>query len=495
MALLDIDTGQQLLNAGHISPETFAQATGQPAPVVAAPDMGAAPIEPNPMPTPTANISPTAAPINPSLQAEQKLGETMKLAQEGPKPAAPQMVQNPYAKAQAAAQATQKPAQSPYDAMLGKGSPVDKVMGSYGAIESAMKKESEAQAQGARQIANNYAIANIESARLQDQMRQDREMQQAELQKQQEKINAAMNDVNKVSKIDVNKFYKDQNVGQKIAGGLAVFLGGFLQGSGRTSSNIGLDIINDAVEKNIMQQKAEYERAKDKFALENNNYAAMRNNFQDKQQADQMTYAAHWQQVENQAKAIMARVQDPVIRAQMQQKIAGIEAQKNQYLQGAMQTAYQMSAMGGNQFNNPFYIPKEYQKQTVKLPNGKYAVATSEEGAKKINEIVPPMTEVRKTLEEMNRLKGAGLNVTETGKQLEQQKALLLGQLNKMFEFGALKEGDMKVLEAMIPDANSVRQGVVDKQIAGLRKLVEDKENAYYSQHIPNYKPSLGRSE
>ncbi len=489
MALLDIDTGQQLLNAGHISPETYAQATGQPAP------MAPAPIEPNPMPTPTANISPTAEPVNPSLQAEQQLGAAMKTAQEGPQAPKPPMVQSPYAKVQSAAAATQKPVQSPYDAMMSKGSPVDKVMGSYGAIESAMKKESEAQASAARQIANNYAIANIESAKLQDQMKQDREMQQAELQKQQQKINTAMDEVNKISKVDPNRFYKNQNVGQKIAGGLAVFLGGFLQGSGRTSNNIGLDIINDAVEKDIMAQKAEYERAKDKYGLENNNYAAMRNNFQDKQQADQMTYAAHWQQVENQAKGIMARVQDPVIRAQMQQKIAGIEAQKNQYLQGAMQTAYQMSAMSGNQFNNPFYIPKEYQKQAVKLPNGKYGVATSEEGANAINKAIPELNNVRNILSEMEGLKGAGLSMSETGERLKNLETKLLFAINKKEGLGALKEFDMKLLYNAIPDANSFRQNVFQAKLNDFRNELDSQENNLYSQNVPNYKPSLGKSE
>lgn len=75
-------------------------------------------------------------------------------------------------------------------------------------------------------------------------------------------------------KEDPNRFWKARGVGASIAGAIAAGLGAF--GSALTKTpNYALNIINDAIDRDIAAQRQEYQVKKDKVALNQNAYARL----------------------------------------------------------------------------------------------------------------------------------------------------------------------------------------------------------------------------
>lgn len=79
---------------------------------------------------------------------------------------------------------------------------------------------------------------------------------EAEMQERLRDFDSSVKAMSQAS-VDPNRFWSTRSTGQKVAGILSVALGGFLQGA-RGGSNAGLDILNDAIEKDIKAQEFEY---------------------------------------------------------------------------------------------------------------------------------------------------------------------------------------------------------------------------------------------
>jgi len=132
-----------------------------------------------------------------------------------------------------------------------------------------------AQAVGSRTQADyvqaqaNAARANAEAAQLEQQQREYADFsahRDKELAKSKAFIDTASKEA-EAAAADVKspeKVWQSKSTGQKIAGMIAVALGGFVQGFRGTASNAGLDAINKQIADEVEAQRYKYMQAKDK---------------------------------------------------------------------------------------------------------------------------------------------------------------------------------------------------------------------------------------
>lgn len=105
---------------------------------------------------------------------------------------------------------------------------------------------------------------------------------------------------------DQNRFYKRMTTGNQILAGLGVILGGLASGfDGK--ENKALKVLNDAIDKDIAQQRMEYEKLKDKTGAAQTGYSMARQMAGDEKEAAKLTRDLAVENTVNQAKAMFTQ--------------------------------------------------------------------------------------------------------------------------------------------------------------------------------------------
>ncbi len=316
-----------------------------------------------------------------------------------------------------------------------------------------------------------------EATGLNDQHRVEMQAQQLRQQQYSEKFNQDFDRKN----AEVASFRVDPNRVLRKAGtsaALAVAMGEF----GSTiagGSNTALDIVNDAVHRDIDAQKSAYESKKTGLAGMQSTYARNMAEFKDEQLARDATYSQSLEAVKMKIASITEGTQNAVAVANAQKAIGDIVVQQNEvkekFAERAEMLAMQQARAGGaaaakSPVNQALYVPQLG------------GVARTAESRQKLVELATAASGIKANINTALALRKSAsvLDIknpySETNQRLKQLQADTTTQYGVLRKLGALSESDRELADASIGNMTGV-MGNPDKVLSafatGLDKEVQ----------------------
>jgi hypothetical protein len=344
--------------------------------------------------------------------------------------------------------------------------------------------------QGTLQQAQAHADAATQQAQVYEQQMAELKANEIERKRQTDK---AMQEINKLQtdvltqKIDPTRVWSNMSTGNRVLAGISIFLGG-VAGGMQGTENRALGIIQDAVNKDIDAQKAEMGKKQNMLSLNMAKY----NNIQDAAAATKAQLLSITQAQINQAAAKMGSKQ---ALAAAQVANGQIDLQKAALLQqvGA-------SAAAAAKLNNPAGIsPKDVMKLSqdirstlVQMPNGNYIPAFDKESARSVKTTQEEMYPIKSLMTEASKLmdQGGTLPLSRRNAEASRLEKNILIELKNLKKLGQLTEGDMGIIEPLLPSLGDFFQAKSRDAISSINRQIEARLNAVYSANIPGLNPS-----
>lgn len=174
--------------------------------------------------------------------------------------------------------------------------------------------------------------------RQRQQIQKDHDVFEGNRQQLQSDINQTAEDYRNM-KIDPKRYFSSMDTPKKFTTALGMIMGGL--GAGLTGGqNQVMSYIDKQIDRDIESQKADMGKTQNLMSY---NMAKLRN----EQDAYAMTKAMHLQAFQNEIQASMAKNQNPIIQARLQQALAPIEIQKAQLMQNTALRKAMLSTQPG----------------------------------------------------------------------------------------------------------------------------------------------------
>jgi len=345
--------------------------------------------------------------------------------------------------------------------------------------------------QGTLQQAQASADAAAQQAQVYEQ--QMKELQLNEIARKA-KADAVMADINKIQndvmtqKIDPTRVWSNMSTGNRVLAGISIFLGG-VAGGMQGTENRALGIIQDAVNKDIDAQKADMGKKQNMLSLNMAKY----NNINDAAAATKAQLLSITQAQINQSAAKMGSKQ---ALAAAQVANGQIDLQKAQLV-----SQISTSQAAAEKLNNPAGIsPKDVlklnqdiQDKLVQMPNGNYLPAFNKERASKVAELQTKMYPIKSLINEANAFmdQGGTLPLSDRNAEANRLEKNILIELKNLKELGQLTEGDMGIINPLLPSLGDFFQkGKSRDALSSINRQIDAKLNASYSANIPGLNPS-----
>lgn len=320
-------------------------------------------------------------------------------------------------------------------------------------------------------LAQNYAA---QVNQFQDQAKQKYAALNAE--------NQALQDDIAATKIDPHRLWNSQSTGNKILAGIGVLLSGI--GAGATGQeNMAMKVINRAIDADIEAQKADLGKKQNLLTMNYRKYG-------DLQAAESATAAQLNSVVQAQIAAQAARsgsanagLNSKIAIAQLQQ-----QQQAKQQQTAIAQAQREIFNQGGGENLSPAVAEAVAPGQWVQTPAG-IKFAKTKDGAQKVTEAQTKAAAFLGSLEDMamfNKEVGTTVPGSANSTRAEAKRQQMLLQIKELEGAGALDKGAIAVIEPMLPALGSVRTERTDKQLADLRKYMDNKLNAFYQSQLVN---------
>ena len=325
------------------------------------------------------------------------------------------------------------------------------------------------QAAAMQGVAHQTAYEEIGKAN--DQINKDYfEKSEAAKQRYQDQANKVAEVANKVSEaaqINPNRFWADKGTGEKIAAAISIglgALGGALQGTGK---NAALDIMDRAVDRDIMAQEKALMQNKDSLAVQQSLLGMYHQQVGDMDAARSLAKADAIQSIQYGLNAQMAGVQSKEALAKAQMMQGELKNAQGQYIAAAQQRLAQLSQQqnmySGQGDINPVSVPKEDRDLLVNV-GGRNMMARSPGAATEVREKVTSIDsyqqqgrELIKLLDEKSTL-GAKFptELNERIKTISGNMAVVYGKSNGM---GAYDKGTEQAIATIQGDPSSFMKG------------------------------------
>jgi hypothetical protein len=315
-------------------------------------------------------------------------------------------------------------------------------------------------------------------------------------------------------KVNGNRFWENQSTGGKIMAGLAIALGGIGGAYTGKGDNIGLDLINKAIDRDIeeqkfnIQQQAEGQKMKaqnlrDQMSVGNNMLQELRGKFQSDIAAETAMRSLMIQQTQTKLQAIASGYESMTVKEKAKGINAELEAQKqalNQQLKASMQQQYLQKQLALQDISDltpmqmqQMGMSKEAQDAVTKTQeravSGWVGQAPSREAAEKFRE---KAGEYQPAMNSINRIRqivdesGSSSLPGEKRTKLETEVAGLVGALRMPITGpGILTPEERKMLEKIIGDPTRVF-GIPSWQKAALNQIYK-KLDSDLNQTAKNY--------
>jgi hypothetical protein len=159
------------------------------------------------------------------------------------------------------------------------------------------------------------------------------------------------------------------------------------------------------------------------------------------------------------------------------------------------------SQAAAEKLNNPAGIsPKDVlklnqdiQDKLVQMPNGNYLPAFNKERASKVAELQTKMYPIKSLINEANAFmdQGGTLPLSDRNAEANRLEKNILIELKNLKELGQLTEGDMGIINPLLPSLGDFFQkGKSRDALSSINRQIDAKLNASYSANIPGLNPS-----
>lgn len=262
------------------------------------------------------------------------------------------------------------------------------------------------------------------------------------------------------SKVDPDRFWKERGTAARIGGAIAIALGAF--GSSLTGGrNTALDIINDAITRDIDAQKNEIEVKKDKINVQGNLIAQLRAKGVEERVAESLARQRALDQTAERIAAATSKVDangqtiaSNKVMQQAQTTIAGLRLQSAQEEEKRKAIAVQ-NVTAKHPAYSPADLAKMDQEKLKRFVPDVNSFAPSEEIAK---EAIKFNAEHRKVSAQIEKLKtmvaqyGNESLPTVAKAKMQQLRMMILTGLKDQEKLGAMSDSDRELLEQQIAD-------------------------------------------
>lgn len=358
--------------------------------------------------------------------------------------------------------------------------------------------------QGTMAQAKAHADAAVEQAKLYEQQAADLQKNEnarlAELNKLDQETATLQKDI-ATQKIDPSRIWTNASTGNRVTAGISLLLGGLSQGLTGAKSNPAMDVINNAIDRDIDAQKAELGKKQNLLSLNLQKYGRLDQAFQ----ATKMQIMAVTQAQINQQAAKMGSKQAlaaaQVATGQMDVQLAML---KNQ-LASAYAKDQMMNKPEGLTAKDLMKLDQETRSRMVQMPNGNYMEAFNEKSADEVKKaqgkFIPIQDLAKQFYVEMERGRVIPQGITPSAFQsMRQQRAEALEQsmtveLKNLFELGALTKDDMRLITPLVPEIGKIVNPEAQKAAVDfILERVNSRLNAVYSSNVPGLNPSGRKS-
>lgn len=320
-----------------------------------------------------------------------------------------------------------------------KPSPYEGIAKGYDDAFTAMQKGIEAEAAaGARQasaMTSAYATAVNDLQNFQKDQKILEQTRRDQLQAQAQRMEQSIDEFKKASVLDPNKFWANKTTGDKIMASVAVFLGGLGGGP-----NQALEIINNAVTRDIEAQKQAAMGAKGKYEMENNIYRNMMDQFQNETAAFTASRLAALNIAEMQIKKAEASTANLQAKARSQQALGQLGLQKVKLQQELLSQVQ----------NSPQALAADQEtKAIMRLPENLRKDAFKELG--EYRQIQQNIQSASRTMDELNQVSALGRLSPVDRDRIDTLKASLIPKIKSVLG-EAMQEADVKrMVDPLIP--------------------------------------------
>lgn len=173
-------------------------------------------------------------------------------------------------------------------------------------------------------VAAAEAQSNIVNDQLQAQA-DARAKYQSQVDAKNKEIQAATDKFNSTP-IDANHFWADKSTGDKVMSGIAIALGalgGALQG---TNTNVGLDVINKAIDRDMKTQELNMQKSREGIEMKRGLLSDYVQQYGDMEKAKEMASIAYQKGIAQHFESLAMQSKDPAIQANGLQQAANIKA-------------------------------------------------------------------------------------------------------------------------------------------------------------------------
>jgi len=377
------------------------------------------------------------------------------------------------------------------------------------AYSQSMKDMNEAYAlMGAGAMKNVEAAGQMASAQakyadeMERQMLKRQQEQDARIKEFQDSMNqeksklATLTDEYKNSEnVDSGRFFKNQSTAGKIAAALSVGLSAYAQGLMGRGGNPAMDIINQAVDRDINDQKMAIDKKRSDISAQQNLMGQMKAQFQDDAMAEAAAYKMSYDLAENRLKKQLAGVTNTQALAQGQMLLGQIGEKKAMYQQAFEQAAAKNAmnqqvrqAETGAKLQSLEGLDEKTRERAVKIGDG-YQLAISNNAAKDLNVRLPAIDGIKEKLGRLIEKSEFSIFPTMNKGELESLKAQLVLDVKNADQLGALDKGAIEIVDKIVGDPTTFWQSNAKARMQSFIDTYEMKRQGLLKQNIPGYKP------
>jgi hypothetical protein len=284
--------------------------------------------------------------------------------------------------------------------------------------------------------------------------------------------------------INPNQVYENMKTGNRILAGISLVLGGLAGGLNKTGGNVAMDVINNAISRDIDAQKANMDKRKNLLAM---NYEKTR----DMRQAQMLTESQLLSAAKIQTEMAGAKAMGPMADAAKLQTLGAIDGRQMQLQRElAKMKAIQSLTTGSPQQVSPEILDEGMRERLVRLPNGQQRLAYDKEGARGIREQLGTVQPLMNKLDELDALgKAALVPGSAAANKADAIRATLIPLVNENAGLKRLSAEDIDNIKKMISDPTSFRQMAGGSERSNvLRGLINDKLQSSFENQLEGYK-------
>ena len=362
----------------------------------------------------------------------------------------------------------------------------------YGNQLKGIEGMQKAQEQAGQEQANVFKSIQQEQLDYNKQIQEINQKRQQEVENHFKNMEIAQKKLEDEAKINPNKYWEEKSTGSKIAATIGLALGAI--GSAISGGeNQALKILNNAIERDVDAQKNNYNMSRNKLTDKQNAFQLAMKEFGDQNTALLASKSSALGVAELKLKEIAAKSQSEEAKGKAQ-FLSGQIMEERGKLNAAISASLQKNvaarqASMGQGVEDPSVLPEEQQKKVVKMPNGLYKPAISEQGAKVVNEQSIAASSIRNIISQLKKLSDPAIPLSTRAAQIDGLKAEYTALKKNEMGLGVMSDSDRELVEATIGNPGSLMSDRAKAMLDQAEKNVDFRLQRTFETYVPNYKP------